>query len=70
MTGMGRSYSMGTDGASSLKLDIYYTDSFRHDTEELRANLLNFSRADDDFDPVCLRGNYWELIKLDLEAAV
>jgi len=130
LPGMGRSYSIGADRSSSLKLDIYYTESFitplleiegirmatmediaamkmdvvrrigrkkdfwdihelnrhlsisemiqlhakrypyGHDPEELRANLLNFSRADDDFDPICLRGNYWELIKLDLEAVV
>ena len=130
LAGMGRSYSIGIDRASSVKLDLYYTDPFirpilmeegirmastediaamkmevisrggrkkdfwdvhelnrhlsipkmielhaerypyGHDAAGLRANLTNFSRADDDFDPMCLRGNYWELIKMDLEAAM
>lgn len=43
---------------------------YGHDAAGLRANLTNFSSADDDFDPMCLRGNYWELIKMDLEAAM
>jgi hypothetical protein len=32
----------------------------------LRNQLANFDSADSDFDPVCLKGKYWELIKLDL----
>lgn len=34
--------------------------------KELKAKLLDFSEADDDFDPLCLRGAHWELIKLDM----
>jgi hypothetical protein len=26
----------------------------------------DFSIADDDFDPICLKGKYWEIIKLDI----
>lgn len=37
-----------------------------HDKELLLQNFNEFSRADDEPDPICLRGKYWELIKLDL----
>lgn len=39
---------------------------YAHDEEIIKKNLTNFSTADDDFDPVCLRGKYWEIIKLDI----
>lgn len=32
----------------------------------LKEKLIDFSVADDDFDPVCLQGAHWELIKLDM----
>lgn len=38
---------------------------FNHDEALIRANLTDFSYADKDFDPICLRGKHWELIKLD-----
>lgn len=34
--------------------------------EELLVRLIDFSEAEDDFDPICLREKVWELIKLDL----
>lgn len=34
--------------------------------EVLKEKLKDFSKADIDFDPVCLRGHHWELIKLDM----
>jgi hypothetical protein len=37
-----------------------------HDEKIIQRNFVNFSNADDDFEPVCLRGKYWELIKLDI----
>lgn len=37
---------------------------FGHDEQAIRTNLTHFEEADDDFDPICLRGKYWELIKL------
>ena len=37
---------------------------------ELRAQLINFESAEDDFEPICLEGKYWELIKLDIEEAL
>jgi predicted nucleotidyltransferase len=38
---------------------------YNHDEELIRANFTNFTIADGDFDPVCLKGKYWELIKYD-----
>jgi hypothetical protein len=32
----------------------------------LRTKLIDFASADDDFDPICTRGKYWEIIKMDL----
>jgi|SRR6185312_8804 len=39
---------------------------YTHDKEEIIRNLTLFSKADTDFDPVCLRNRSWELIKLDI----
>lgn len=39
---------------------------YSHNETLIRDNLINFNSADDDFDPVCLKGNYWEFIKEDL----
>lgn len=41
-----------------------------HNEKLIRANFANFSQADGDFDPVCLKGKYWELIKLDIAQAI
>jgi len=38
---------------------------YNHDEGLIRANFINFTNADDDFDPICLRGKHWELIKYD-----
>ena len=38
---------------------------YNHDERLIRANFTNFTIADDDFDPICLKGKYWELIKYD-----
>jgi len=45
-----------------------YPYNFSHD--ELIKQLTNFEKADNDFEPNCLRGNYWELIKLDFEEII
>jgi len=37
-----------------------------HDAKELKKGFVNFTRAEIDFTPVCLRGKHWETIKLDL----
>ncbi len=43
---------------------------YTHDEELIMSNLLNFELAEDDFDPICLRGKYWEFIKEDIFDAV
>lgn len=37
-----------------------------HDLKKILSGFSNFEKADGDFDPVCLMGKHWELIKLDL----
>lgn len=39
---------------------------YTHDRALLINNFTDFSEADDDFEPNCLRGKHWELIKLDM----
>jgi Nucleotidyl transferase AbiEii toxin, Type IV TA system len=39
---------------------------YSHNKQEIIINFRNFENADTDFDPVCLRKKYWEIIKLDL----
>lgn len=127
---MGKSYLIGTDKDNTVKIDIYYTDTFirsektedeirlatieeiiamkidvvqrggrkkdfwdlheflseygigkmlelheerypySHDKDLILKNFIDFSSADDDFDPICLHGKYWEFIKEDIEEAV
>ena len=43
---------------------------YGHDTAELRERFTDFSEADNDFLPICLRGKHWELIKLDIVEAL
>lgn len=38
---------------------------YTHDRQQVIESLVDFSSADDDPDPVCLKGKVWELIKLD-----
>lgn len=39
---------------------------FDHDDAAIRKGFSGFKRADQDADPICLRGEYWELIRMDL----
>lgn len=39
---------------------------YTHDRELLKQKFTDFSSADEDFEPLCLRGRHWELIKLDM----
>ena len=39
---------------------------YTNDEELILHNLINFKLANDDFDPICLRGKYWEFIKEDI----
>ncbi len=43
---------------------------YTHDEKLILQNLTNFDLADDDFDPICLRGKYWEFIKEDIVEVV
>lgn len=44
--------------------------SYNHERDLIVTNLLNFEKADNEPDPLCLRGKYWDLIKFDLFQAV
>jgi hypothetical protein len=56
-----------TNGYSiGAMIDLYKERyPYGYSDEDIRAGLVNFSTAEDDFDPVCLHGKHWELIKLD-----
>lgn len=43
---------------------------FSHTKEEIILKLIDFEIADSDFDPICLKDKYWELIKLDIEESI
>jgi len=43
---------------------------YSHDANLIRANFADFTRADGDFDPICLKGKYWDLIKFDFVNAL
>ncbi|WP_312079364.1 nucleotidyl transferase AbiEii/AbiGii toxin family protein [Chryseobacterium sp.] len=43
---------------------------YGHDRDVILKNFCNFTSADDDFDPICLPGKYWEFIKDDIEETV
>lgn len=47
---------------------IRYPDN--HEEETIRTNFTDFDKADNDFDPICLRGKHWELIKLSFIRAL
>lgn len=40
---------------------------YDHDEEVIRAKLTDFDNAEDDLDPQCLKGKFWELIKYELK---
>lgn len=128
--GMGKSYFIGESALKSIKLDLYYTDTFirpilsddglrlasleeimamkidviarggrkkdfwdihellekfsikqmlelhkerypyGHNRKEILQNLIRFESADGDFNPICLKNKYWELIKLDISESI
>lgn len=37
-----------------------------HDEQLLKKRFTDFTNADDDFEPICLKGKDWEFIKMDL----
>jgi hypothetical protein len=38
---------------------------YNHNDQEILSKFTDFTKADDDFDPICLKGKIWEIIKLD-----
>lgn len=126
-TAMGKAYFVGENKENTIKLDIFYTDSYiqpfieeegvrmatieeiiamkvdviqrggrkkdfwdlhdlldsysimrmidlhgqrypySHNKELIIQNFTNFDLADDDFNPICYKGKYWEFIKEDFE---
>lgn len=61
-------------------LDSYSIDQMRklheqrypysHERDLILQNFTDFTGADEDFDPVCLKGKYWQFIKEDIEEAL
>ena len=47
---------------SSYKKRYPYT----YNRKQILKQFIDFSLADDDFDPICLLGKHWEIIKLDI----
>lgn len=43
---------------------------YSHNRLEIITNLSDFTNADDDFNPICLRGKIWEIIKLNMIEAL
>lgn len=43
---------------------------YTHDRKAILENFTNFTQADDDFDPICLQGKYWEFIKDDIQQVI
>lgn len=127
---MGKSYFIGENKGNSIKLDVYYTDTYiqpcievdgirmatieeiiamkidvvqrggrkkdfwdlhdllqsydisqmldlhkqrypyTHDRELIIQNFTSFQQADEDFNPICFKGKYWEFIKEDFEEII
>lgn len=40
---------------------------YNHDENLIIENLTAFLKADNEPDPICLKGKYWELVKLDID---
>jgi hypothetical protein len=43
---------------------------YSHSKDVLINQLVDFQFADDDLNPICLKGKYWELIKADFNDIV
>lgn len=48
-----------------------YEKKYPYNTlENLEETLLLFERAEEDFEPVCLKGKFWDIIKWDIEEII
>ena len=43
---------------------------YSHDRDLIIQNFTDFSIADDEFNPICFKGKYWEFIKEDIEEII
>lgn len=43
---------------------------YNYSKEEIIKKLTDFSEADSDFEPICLKNKHWELIKIDFEEKI
>lgn len=43
---------------------------YTHDRIQIIQNLTNFENAEDDLNPICLKGKYWEFIKDDFQEII
>lgn len=43
---------------------------YGYSKDEIVKKLTDFSEADSDFEPICLKNKYWELIKIDFEEKI
>jgi hypothetical protein len=43
---------------------------YTHNEAEILVRMIDFSEADHDYDPTCLKGKYWELIKYEISEEV
>ena len=43
---------------------------YTHDRDLIIQNFTDFSIADDEFNPICFKGKYWEFIKEDIEEII
>jgi predicted nucleotidyltransferase component of viral defense system len=46
-----------------------YRHEWTHNEDEVLRNFTDFKRADQDFDPICLKRKFWEFIKDDISEA-
>jgi hypothetical protein len=43
---------------------------YNHNSDLIIQNFTDFSLADDEFNPICFKGKYWEFIKEDIEEII
>ena len=43
---------------------------YTHDRDLIIHNFTSFEQADEDFNPICFKGKYWEFIKEDFEGVI
>ena len=60
-------HAVSTEYSFSDMVELYLKRyPYEYSKEEIKVAMQNFNAADVDFEPECLKGNVWELIKLDI----